>query len=429
MVIRDRPTTQPTEPTPQPTDATEPTNEPQRPTDPIEVPSVNYAQVIYASPNGTGSGKTANDSTDVRTAINDIAEGGIIYLLEGTYTSDKVLTIPHDKDGSAGKLKTMAAYPGATVKFDFSSQPYELENGKAAGSNQRGISLDADYWHLYGFEVYGAADNGIYVTGSNNIVEMVVLDGNRDTGLQISRRSSDLTDMKDWPSNNLIKNCTAYNNCDDATMENADGFAAKLTCGEGNVFDGCIAYNNSDDGWDLYAKEATGPIGVVTIRNCIAFRNGFTTDGRGYGDCDGNGFKLGGGGIGTRHVIENCLAFENLNCGFTDNNNPEFGVMKNCTGYNNNLGGNGKANYMVYRCSTTATFDNMMSYYSVGNVTKTNAAGIKAGNDKFVGVMNNGVFYNSKYYNATNNVTMTNGIKLNDNIVTQADSDFVTLSV
>ncbi|MCD8188208.1 MAG: hypothetical protein LUD57_06325 [Ruminococcus sp.] len=34
-------------------------------------------------------------------------------------------------------------------------------------------------------------------------------------------------------------------------MENADGFAAKLTCGEGNVFDGCMSYNNSDDGWDL----------------------------------------------------------------------------------------------------------------------------------------------------------------------------------
>ena len=37
-----------------------------------------------------------------------------------------------------------------------------------------------------------------------------------------------------------------------------------------------MAYNNSDDGWDLFAKAATGPIGVVTIQNCIAFRNGFT---------------------------------------------------------------------------------------------------------------------------------------------------------
>ena len=48
------------------------------------------------------------------------------------------------------------------------------------------------------------------------------------------------------------------NNADRA-MEDADGFAAKLTTGEGNVFDGCIAAYNADDGWDLFAKAATGP--------------------------------------------------------------------------------------------------------------------------------------------------------------------------
>lgn len=422
--------TQPVTPTePQPTDPqpTQPQPTDPQPTQPVDVPSVEYTQVIYASPNGTGSGKTEQDPTNVLDAINKVPEGGIIFLLSGTYASDKVITIADSNSGSAGKLKTMSAYPGASVKFDFSSEEYKAANGKPDGSNQRGIQLDGSYWHFYGFEVYGAADNGIYVTGKNNIVEMVVLNGNRDTGLQISRKSSDQANMADWPANNLIKNCTSFNNCDDATMENADGFAAKLTCGQGNVFDGCIAYNNSDDGWDLYAKEETGPIGVVTIRNCIAFRNGFTTDGRGYGDCDGNGFKLGGGGIGTRHIIENCLAFENLNCGFTDNNNPEFGVMKNCTAYNNNLKAQ-KANYMVYRCSTSATFENMMSYYNTAKVTKTNAPGIKAGNDKFVGTLTSGIYYNSKYYYAASATTMTNGAKLGD-VITPADSDFIMLNV
>ncbi len=36
--------------------------------------------------------------------------------------------------------------------------------------------------------------------------------------------------------------------------EDADGFAAKLTVGDGNVFDGCISYNNADDGWDLLLR-------------------------------------------------------------------------------------------------------------------------------------------------------------------------------
>ena len=85
--------------------------------------------------------------------------------------------------------------------------------------------------------------------------------------------------------------CTSYNNADNG-YEDADGFAAKLTCGPGNVFDGCIAYNNADDGWDLYAKIQTGPIGVVTIKNCIAYSNGYLSDGTNAGN--GNGFKLGG---------------------------------------------------------------------------------------------------------------------------------------
>ena len=58
----------------------------------------------------------------------------------------------------------------------------------------------------------------------------------------------------EWPAYNTILNCTSYYNCDSA-QNDADGFAAKLSVGEGNVFDGCVSYNNADDGYDLYAKE------------------------------------------------------------------------------------------------------------------------------------------------------------------------------
>ncbi|MDE6777184.1 MAG: dockerin type I repeat-containing protein, partial [Oscillospiraceae bacterium] len=154
-----------------------------------------------------------------------------------------------------------------------------------------------------------------------------------------------------------------------------------------------------------------------------------TEDGRGYADCDGNGFKLGGGGVGSAHVVENCLAFENLNCGFTDNNNPKLGSLKNCTAYNNGIGGNGKANFMVYRCTdTVTTFDNLMSYTNADKVSKTNAKGIKLSSDKFVGEMKNSVYYNSGKYYFAKSETMTNGAKLGD-VITPADSDFVTLSV
>ena len=386
------------------------------------VTPVTGANVIYVSPDGGGDGKSVNSPTDVLTAIGSVTAGGYIYLLEGTYKYNSTIKIEENNAGSASKYKTIAAYPGAEVKFDFS--------GEEVSNSSYGFVLDGSYWHFYGFEIANAGDNGMLLSGDDNIIEMMVFNRNQDTGLQISRYNGSYNTVDLWPKHNIVKNCTSKNNCDDATMENADGFAAKLTCGEGNLFDGCISYNNSDDGWDLYAKEATGPIGVVTIRNCIAFRNGFTEDGRGYGDCDGNGFKLGGGGVGTRHKVENCLAFENLNCGFTDNNNPKFGDMKNCTAYNNGIGGKGKGNYFVYRNDISSTLTDLMSYYNTGKVSKTNAPGISLASDKFVGQMTDSVYFNNNgnYYYIKNKTSIASGDKTGE-IVKPSDSDFITLNV
>lgn len=389
---------------------------------PIVTPPVTGADVIYASPNGGGDGKSMSAPTDVLSAIKAVPAGGTIYLLEGTYKFSEMITIEQSNSGSEGKFKTISAYPGAKVVWDFSGQG-------DANDAKRGVALRGNYWHFYGFEITKAADNGMILCGNNNRIEMMIFNDNQDTGLQISRFDSSQPDLASWPSYNLILNCTSKNNCDNETMENADGFAAKLTCGEGNVFDGCMAYNNSDDGWDLFAKEATGPIGVVTLRNCIAFRNGFTEFGEGYGDCDGNGFKLGGSGVGSAHVVENCLAFENLNCGFTDNNNPKLGSLKNCTSYNNGVGGKGKPNISCYRCTDTNTlFTNVLSYINTGKASDLGAAGIKVSNDKLVGTAKNTIYYNSKYYYAKSDTKMENGSKLGD-VITLADSDFINLSV
>lgn len=398
-------------------------SEPDKPSDPV-LPSgdAEYTQIIFASPDGTGSGKTEADPTSVTDAIGKVPAGGIIYLLKGKYTFSDTIAIAQDNSGEAGKYKTVAPYKGESVVFDFS--------GQTVSTSARGIVLDGSYWHFYGFEIYNAGDNGMLLSGNNNIIERMVFNDNEDTGLQISRFRTDAADIASWPTNNTIKNCTSKNNCDEATKENADGFAAKLTCGEGNVFDGCISYNNSDDGWDLYAKDATGPIGVVTIKNCIAFRNGFTEDGRGYGDADGNGFKLGGGAVGTRHVVDNCLAFENLNCGFTDNNNPLFGDLTNCTAYNNGIGGNGKANYMVYRCAADAKLENLVSYINTSRVSKTNAAGIKLSSDKLVGVMSNSIYYNNNgSYYLIDAQQSVNGPNKVGTVVEQKDDQFITLDV
>ena len=112
----------------------------------------------------------------------------------------------------------------------------------------------------------------------------MVIHGCSDTGLQITASSTDATnDAK--AANNLVLNCDSYENLDQPTNgENADGFAAKLRIGPGNVFRGCRAWNNADDGWDFFASDD-----VVTIDNCWAFLNGKVLSGSNTTFVLGNG--------------------------------------------------------------------------------------------------------------------------------------------
>ncbi|MGC5412632.1 right-handed parallel beta-helix repeat-containing protein, partial [Streptomyces sp. DT225] len=101
--------------------------------------------------------------------------------------------------------------------------------------------------------------------------------------------------------------------------EDADGFAAKLTAGPGNVFRYTVSHNNIDDGWDLYTKTETGPIGPVTIEDSLSYDNGTLSDGTVNEDGDRNGFKLGGDGIKVNHIVRRNIAYNNGHHGFTYN--------------------------------------------------------------------------------------------------------------
>ena len=383
------------------------------------------SNAIYCSPSaGSGGAGTKEDPVDVLTALGKVKPGGMIYLLGGTYKFSQTIKIDDTNNGESNAMKQVFAYPGEKVVWDFSAME--------VSSSNRGLVHNGNYWHFKGFEITKAGDNGVLLAGDNNIFQLMQFTDNQDTGLQISRVDSSQATIDTWPKNNLILNCTAKNNCDNATMENADGFAAKLTCGEGNVFDGCMSYNNSDDGWDLYAKTETGPIGSVTLRNCIAFRNGYTEYGEGFGNCDGNGFKLGGSGVGSPHKVINCLAFENLNCGFTDNNNPKLDSLTNCTAYNNGMGGNGKPNFSCYRCTDDGCdFDKVITYINTGKLSASFPGGeakAKTANDKFVGTMKDSIYYNSKYYSVSSKIDIANGAKTGD-VITPSDDMFISLTV
>ena len=377
--------------------------------------------IYYTSPDATlGKFNAAGTKDDPFHIINVLAgqtdiklqAGDTLYVLPGTYALRSRIVMGRKKDDTKGVVapvlgtydkyirivnaaleKEASGYDGNETEavLDFSAMPFN--------SNNRGVSVDTDYIYWSGVDICGAGDNGMYIGGSYNTIEYSEFYNNRDTGLQLGRSNETDRSIYQWPSYNLIKNCTSHNNYDNETFgENADGFAAKLTVGFGNVFDGCIAYRNSDDGWDLYAKTDSGNIGTVIIYNCVAFENGyleytrdecnslFPTYNKSMDyhtgensanpymtrDGDGNGFKLGGSIMEGDVFLYNCLSFNNRMHGVTDNSNPGYIKSSYVTSYNNSamVDGNGR----IAGLENSDTHSNIdvsrqtYSYNSVNNV-------------------------------------------------------------
>ena len=289
-----------------------------------------YCSTYFVDPNGNDGSTTGDINHPYKTigkAVGMVAAGGTIYLRGGVhYYTAKISTI--SKSGTAGNLITMQNYQNEAPILDFKGVP--------AGSN-RGINLSGSYWHLKGFTLRYAPDNGLYCTGSNNIFEQLIAYGNQDSGIDLYASGSST------PSYNLVLNCDSHDNFDPCTYGgNADGFGAKSptgpsssALGPGNVFYGCRSWGNSDDGFDLWwAGKA------VQIENCWAWHNGYNVWGVPANKWAGNGegFKLGQGP--GAHKIFHCLAYNNRLRGFSlnrSNGDTEVNgvTVDNCIGVMN----------------------------------------------------------------------------------------------
>lgn len=289
----------------------------------------NSETAIYVSTTGTKSGDGSKENPlDIQTALTYCQAGQAIYVLEGTYNLSKTTGVWEGNDGTENALKQLIACPEnkGDVIFDFADS-----KGKATNYT---FDFSGDYWYIKGIKFLNGG--GVRVGGNHNILELCDFAGHTNSGLSISRTNG-ATDIADWPSYNQIINCNSYSNRDKSD-NNADGFAAKLTCGVGNVFKGCVAAYNADDGWDLFSKGGTGAIGEVKIYDCVCFGNGFAYDAA-TGTVtatkgDGNGFKMGGSGIAVNHQVYNSYSFGNKANGFTNNSDP-MGTYVDCIGYNN----------------------------------------------------------------------------------------------
>jgi hypothetical protein len=281
---------------------------------------------IYVSPTGDDN-NPGTIELPYRTLTKAVSVSGpdtLIYMRGGVFNDSTTHML--NKTGLPDQYIKVWAYPGETPIIDFSNQP--------VSTSSRGIRITHNYWHLKGLVIRNAKDNGIHIQSYYNIVENCVLYDNNDTGIQISNGGS----------YNLILNCDSFRNNDPLTNgENADGFAAKLGIGPGNVFRGCRAWNNSDDGFDMYEAADT-----VFVDECWAFRNGYNIWGFPNFAGDGNGFKLGGNFYADPHKIIRSVAFDNPNKGFDQNNNTA-GI----TLYNNTAWGNGSRNFSFPTQPTT----------------------------------------------------------------------------
>lgn len=317
----------------------------------LNVAHIQSAQ-LFIAPNGADSnpGTMEQPFGSFLKAISQALPGDTIFVRGGVYQLTTTITISAAKSGTEDQPITLAAFEDEIPILDFSDQ--------SMGS--KGISLRSNYWHIKGLQIKGAGDNGMEINfGSNNTIEQCSFYENRDSGLQLSNGSAD----------NRIVNCDSYYNADPPDYADADGFAPKLTVGSGNYFYGCRSWGNCDDGWDGYLRGADDV--TTTLENCWTWGNGYLKDGADPGSqANGNGFKMGGGDNSNsqqlmhHHILITCVAFNNKQKGFDQNNNAGSMTLLNCTGYHNK-----EANYRIQRAlkaGQTLTAKNCVS--SDGNV-------------------------------------------------------------
>ena len=304
------------------------------------------AATYYVAPAPAGSdtnaGTEALPFASMARAQTAAAAGDTVLFRSGTYVYTQGTTacasqtatisgVVLSKSGTAANPINYFAGPGEVPVLDF--------DGIRDSCRIKGILLSGSFIHLRGFELQGVRQNnnlnheswGVWVQGSNNVIEALNVHNIMGPGVFIQRGS-----------NNLVLNCDSHDNFDPLTSngagESADGFGCHVSAGEtGNVFRGCRAWWNSDDGYDFINAFA-----ACTVESSWAWYNGYLP-GTLTGSGNGNGFKGGGYGADPttfpndppQHVVRQNLSVLNRAAGFYANHHPVSEIFTNNTGYGN----------------------------------------------------------------------------------------------
>ncbi|WP_405874209.1 MULTISPECIES: right-handed parallel beta-helix repeat-containing protein [unclassified Streptomyces] len=258
---------------------------------------------------------TVSSTAQLESAVKNAAAGTVIQVRAGTYYP--TATLKSTASGMSSNRITLQAYGSEKVRIDGSKLP--------DGSWLTGIY--GSYWTVQNLTFQNSPAQGFVVTSSTGgVFKNLVTANNGDSGFTL---------RGDNTVNNLVQNLDSYGNYDPAGHgQNADGIAIKFGSGTGNKVTGARLYNNSDDGLDLW--QFSSP---VTVEHSWAFGNGKNRWNDSSFEGNGNGFKLGGGGVAVAHIVNNNAAWDNTLNGFTENSNTGAIVLNRNTAYANTEAG------------------------------------------------------------------------------------------
>ncbi|KAJ0162101.1 Pectate lyase L [Colletotrichum tanaceti] len=288
---------------------------------------------IHVAPTGspTPDGTRSQPFGDIQVAVDMSRPGDVILLGGGTYELLKNINITVNGTAEA-PITLRAADDEEEVVIDGEALPDTPAPLRASVPNRnRGVLhvSRARHWTFARLTfIHGAY--GVYVRDSSNLrFNQIVTRDNYESGFHMQGELSD----------NVISYLDSYGNRDPRNNgENADGLAIKEGRGEGNIVVGGRFWDNSDDGvdfWEFHSK--------LTIKDSIAWGNGFNRWDMVNFTGNGNGFKLGGGSPGeilpAARDVTNCIAFGNAANGFTDNSQTgAFAVEDNTSWMNGRVG-------------------------------------------------------------------------------------------
>lgn len=274
--------------------------------------------------------------------------GDIVYVRGGTYYPKGVAgdgkyngVYINSKNGSSGKMINVWAYPGEEPILD-------CKNMTQASSHMGVYLKECSYWYLKGLKIknciqtpgYGA--HGLYLrSGNYNRFEQIEISFIGGSGLAVLYAAE----------KNYIYNCDVHDCFDQYTKnedgtpnagEHADGIdLADITERPGNervnTLRGVRCWNNADDGFDHYRVD-----GVLIIDSCWVWHNGYNYGGN-TPTGDGNGFKLGKSEGKpenySQRTVTNCIAYDNRQRGFSQENANVNMILYNNIAYKNKLQG------------------------------------------------------------------------------------------